>query len=101
MKSSRPIVAATLFLFSLLLSIPCVADAAEEPPMLKDVLTRLDTLADRIEKLDQRILRLERMLLKRPIRVDAHGIIRDEKGRPVGIWGIDAAPSGGTGVPKR
>lgn len=101
MNSFRAVIAAIVFMT--FLSVPIVAgETADREPSLEDVLARLDGLADRIEKLDQRILRLERILVKRPVRVDANGILRDEKGRAIGVWGIDANPaSGAPSVPKR
>lgn len=98
-NTCRALIAATIT--ATLLSVPCLADEAAEERTLTDVLNRLDALADQIEKLDQRILRLERMLIKRPVHVDGNGIIRDDKGRPVGIWGIDAGPTSSPAVPKR
>jgi hypothetical protein len=86
MKSCRPVIVASLM--TTLLSVPSLAGDADKEPSLKDVLTRLETVADRIAELDQRILRLERILVK-PVRVDKNGIIRNARGRPVGVWGID------------
>ena len=89
-------------LIATFLSVPSKADDTEEhQPSVAEVLSRLEKLVDRIEKLDQRILRLERILVKRPVRVDKNGIIRNDDGRPIGVWGIDSAPNSGPTVPKR
>ena len=89
-------------LITTLLSLPSRAnDTGGREPSKRNVLVRLHALADRIEELDERISRLERRLVKRPTRVDRNGIIRDDKGRAVGVWGIDAQPDSGTIVPRR
>ena len=89
-------------LFTTLWSLPSRASETNgRDPSRREVLIRLHALADRIEQLDERILRLERILVKRPTRVDRNGIIRDEKGRAVGVWGIDAQPASGAIVPRR
>ena len=64
------------------------ADKKPAEPTLRDVILRLDTLIDRIERLEQRIARLENDLfgIRGP---DKHGILRDHTGRPIGIWGVD------------
>ncbi len=76
---------------AMLVFVPVAAnDTEQREPTLRDVLLRLDALANRIEQLDRRILRLERKIGRRPIQVDKNGIIRNEKGHPIGIWGVDA-----------
>ena len=89
-------IAVAAILIATFLSVPCAADTEENQSSVGAMLSRLEKLADRIEKLDQRILRLERILVKRPVRVDKNGIIRNEDGRPIGVWGIDS-----TTMPKR
>ena len=89
MNLVRPTLVAIVL--AMLVFVPVAADdKAQREPTLRDVLLRLGALANRIEQLDQRILRLERKIGRRPIQVDKHGIIRNEKGHPVGIWGVDA-----------
>ena len=74
------------------LLVSSAAAAAERPnvePRLRDVISRLDEILQRLEQIEQRIARLENMLLPIEFQPDKHGILRDAKGRPVGIWGID------------
>ena len=92
-----------MFLFrSAMATIICVvlltaSSVARQPaeikePSLRDVILRLDALADRIESLDKRLRRLENTLLGTLGRVDEYGIIRDATGRPIGVWGVDINP---------
>jgi hypothetical protein len=74
----------------LLVSFAAAAEKPNVEPRLRDVISRLEKILQRLEQIEQRIARLESML--GPIELqppDKHGILRDAKGRPVGIWGID------------
>lgn len=71
---------------------------AEEPsePTLQAVLSRLDKIIQRLDRIESRVARLERDMVGH-LRPDKNGVLRDQSGRPMGIWGIDGPP----GIPKR
>lgn len=68
------------------------APAVEEPttePRLHDMISRLDKTLERLDQIDRRVERIEKVLFLFRLQPDKHGIIRDASGRPVGAWGID------------
>jgi len=76
--------------FGLLLVCPVLAaEPRSSEPTLHDVTARLDAILQRIEQLEDRIARIERLVFPVTGEPDKHGVLRDATGRPIGIWGID------------
>ncbi len=75
---------------------PCFADEGSEPT-IRDVVSRLDEIIQRLDGLEARVTRLELAMLGLRLQPDKNGVLHDQSGRPIGIWGIDGPP----GIPTR
>jgi hypothetical protein len=75
------------------------AQPNEDSVTLEAVVSKLDAIIRRIEALEQRISNLEASVVGRMeseyigavglYRIDKHGFLYDDKGKRIGIWGVN------------
>jgi len=82
----------TMVVLTLAFSSPAAwADQPEAAGELEaGVIERLDLILDRLDQIDQRLAKLEQtQQWLTGWWVDERGVMRTNRGRPIGIWGID------------